>query len=335
MHISSLVFGPYIGLIYGIMYLMESRVVKWIVRAFGRKDASPTPIQDKEEKPPPPSSIQVYFEKNHAQWKKSFENSDVNWNANISPVMYTRGRELQEIVESSRDNELEIAWRRRVLMETTPRGNIMMYYDIFLDLFVTFSDESMIPFDILNAAAMRYTLMFRCRDFFNDEKYLPVVPNKYMECKEKEKTMIGETKTKQSNNRPLFLDDKSAPFLIPKRPKAPTITATRKIEDEKKKEQVGNNINMKYVNRFKYMGKFANYSLLQKIHKPRSTKIIPCYHDEEKEEDAEEEEEPKATTIPVDNMTYAQYTRYMMEQCKREQEVASMLAKLTIHPDSN
>lgn len=325
MHISSLVFGPYIGLIYGIMYLMESRVVKWIVRAFSKE--APLSIQKKEEARP--NSIQVYFEKNHAQWKKSFENTDKDWNENMAPVLYTRGRALQELLESSRDNELEIAWRRRVLMETTPRGNIMMYYDIFLDLFVYFSDEAMIPFDILNAAAMRYTLMFRCRDFFHDEKYLPVVPNKYMESKEKEKITIVASETKV-NNRPSFLDDKSAPFLIPKRPKLPTITATRKIEDEKKKKVVFSD--RKYENRFKYMGKFANYSLLQKMHKPRSTKIIPSYHDEEEENN--DDEIPPPATIPVDKMTYSQYTRHMMEQRKREQEVASMLAKLTIHNES-
>jgi hypothetical protein len=307
------------------MFLLESRAVQWIIRAFGKKDAT-TPIQDKEEEPPLPNSIQVYFEKNHAQWKKSFENTDKDWNENMAPVLYTRGRALQEIVESSRDNELEISWRRRVLMETTPRGNIMMYYDIFLDLFVYFADEAMIPFDILNAAAMRYTLMFRCRDFFQDEKYLPFVPNKYMESKEKEKTTMVATETKV-NHRPSFLDDKSAPFLIPKRPKAPTMTATRKIEDEKKKKVVFSD--RKYENRFKYMGKFANYSLLQKMHKPRSTKIIPSYHDEDEDED----DIPPPATIPVDKMTYSQYMRHMMEQRKREEEMASMLAKLTINSE--
>jgi hypothetical protein len=93
------------------------------------------------------------------------------WNVNIDPILYER-KGLKQYLENN-DNILENQWKSRKLMEYTPYGNIIMQYNIFNEGFVYYSDQSGIPYSILNAMAMKYVLLFRCRDLFIDESIIP------------------------------------------------------------------------------------------------------------------------------------------------------------------
>jgi hypothetical protein len=64
------------------------------------------------------------------------------------------------------ENEIEKAWRRRILMENTPRGNVIMFYDAYKQGFAYYCDQSVMPHDLMNAVAMKYVLTFSCRDLF-------------------------------------------------------------------------------------------------------------------------------------------------------------------------
>ena len=92
------------------------------------------------------------------------------YNTNIESIFYLRALYLEAVKEP--DNELEKTWKRRILMESTPRGNIVMYYDAFKRAFSYYSDNSM-PYSLLNAVCMKYVLMYRCRDFFIDQYVIP------------------------------------------------------------------------------------------------------------------------------------------------------------------
>jgi hypothetical protein len=74
------------------------------------------------------------------------------------------------------NNEFEKKWRSRVLIENTPRGNVIMFYDIYKRGFSYYCDNAVMPYDIMNAAAMKYVLTFHCRDFFVDSNILPQQP---------------------------------------------------------------------------------------------------------------------------------------------------------------
>lgn len=93
------------------------------------------------------------------------------YNANIESVFYLGGLSYSEAIKET-DNELEKTWRRRILMEPTPRGNIVMFYDAFKRAFSYYSDTSM-PYSFLNAVCMKYVLVYRCRDFFIDQYVIP------------------------------------------------------------------------------------------------------------------------------------------------------------------
>lgn len=69
-----------------------------------------------------------------------------------------------------KDNLLEQRWRRRLLIESTPRGNVIMYYDAFKRGFAYYADTFM-PYGLLNAVAMKYVMTYSCRSFFVDEEY--------------------------------------------------------------------------------------------------------------------------------------------------------------------
>jgi hypothetical protein len=135
---------------------------------------------EEEEIQLPVHDTDWYCKQKMARWVRSFskEESDVSkWNVNIDPIFYDRA--LLKKVWESPHNALEAQWKRRFLCESTPRGNIIMHYDAYREGFVYYSDQSSLPYCILNAVAMKYVLLFRCRDFFIDETVEDMVPEAY------------------------------------------------------------------------------------------------------------------------------------------------------------
>ena len=144
-------------------------------------------------------------------------------------------------------------------MEYTPRGNVIMYYDIFKHAFA-YASDSYIPYSVLNACAMKYVLRFRCMDFFVDSTILPedilspfsLLQNE-AEIKKKEE---ADTKKKE-----LGISFVNAPFA-----KLKTYSSTEmgldSSKETKSKSKAGDMI--KYSNNFRHLGKISNVSLLSK-----------------------------------------------------------------------
>jgi len=192
-------------------------------------------------------------------------------NQNIDPVFYDR-KELRKVLETN-NNVLECAWKARILYESTPRGNIVMFYDVYKDGFSYYSDQTGIPYKILNAVAMKYVIMFRCRDFFMDETISssPFIQyNKDDEKKEQDKK--NETMKQLSSN------NQSLPFVKFKNRQTTTqpseMVGTTCVPHLSQQQSSLTNTNCKeYVNnRFIYKGKMLNWSPLQK---PPAKKIQP------------------------------------------------------------
>jgi hypothetical protein len=89
-------------------------------------------------------------------------------NQNVDAFFYDKAKYIA-IFENA-ENEYEAIWKRKILYMTTPMGNIAMYYDPYKLGFSYYSDQSYIKYDILNAVAMKYVIIFRCFDFFIDER---------------------------------------------------------------------------------------------------------------------------------------------------------------------
>ena len=98
------------------------------------------------------------------------ETTPKNYNENIDAVFYSKSQWTELLKDEN--NYLEKKWRTKLLIENTPRGNIIMYYDAYKLGFAYYSDQT-VPYPVLNAVAMKYVLTFFCRDFFMDEIVLP------------------------------------------------------------------------------------------------------------------------------------------------------------------
>ena len=118
------------------------------------------------------SPDETYIKKWKDKFLQSFcSSSDAEkWNANVQPVFYMFD-EYKSAIERS-ENTMEKQWKTRILFESTPKGNIVMFYDAYKRAFAYYSDI-FIPYGILNACAMKYVLTFFCRDFFIDENDWP------------------------------------------------------------------------------------------------------------------------------------------------------------------
>jgi len=113
-----------------------------------------------------------YIQKNTQKFHSVFIDYNIDCNSNIEKIVYMK-KDFFDLLADP-ENPLENLWKKRILIENTPRGNIYMYYDIFKQGFVYYSDQTGVPYRILNAVAMKYVVVFRCVDFFLDETSMPL-----------------------------------------------------------------------------------------------------------------------------------------------------------------
>lgn len=130
---------------------------------------------------------------------------------NIDSIVYNKNTFHQVLTDP--ENHLEKSWKARLLIESTPLGNIVMYYDIFKQGFAYYSDQPIVPYDILNSVAMKYVARFSCLDFFMDENILGMAVGR--SCSLLKAIFMGEEKDDNPKNSPgsdLEVDLKTAPF---------------------------------------------------------------------------------------------------------------------------
>lgn len=196
--------------------------------------------------PQPPASLspkEEYIESRKTQFLASFENKLVDWNSNIEPV-FSDANAFAELMKDPH-NEIEQKWKKRILIENTPRGNVIMFYDAYKRGFSYYCDQAVMPYDIMNAVAMKYVLVFFCRDFFVDSVVLPKSAQKSEEKTEEKK---DEKKNTVKTDKQAFAKFKTYN------------TATKKagITEE----------NDKVINCFLHLGASRNWSPIMKTAKP-------------------------------------------------------------------
>jgi hypothetical protein len=186
------------------------------------------------------------------------------WNVNIDPILYER-KGLKQYLENN-DNILENQWKSRKLMESTPYGNIIMQYNIFNEGFVYYSDQSGIPYSVLNAMAMKYVLIFRCRDLFIDESIIPHGNTSPFITFILEDEKNEQNKRKEANksltNLPHFMEDSPFAILKDRSSQNPSQCTTHKPNPVIP-------VIEKMKNKFIYLGKIHNCDILQIIPKKK------------------------------------------------------------------
>lgn len=205
-----------------------------------------------------------YVEKHKTKFLKTFDAeypNKITMNFNIDTVYYSK-KQFQEMLKDV-NNPLEKEWKKRILFETTPRGNIIMFYDSYKLGFAYYCDQSL-PYDIINAVAMKYVVVFQCQEFFMDEHIVPEnKPSPLLKLFEEDKSEkpLEETKNEKGDIEKM----KSGPFAKFKNyNKVSSKVSENKKGLEKQKER----------NRFINLGKICNFKLLQSPPKKKTNPVF-------------------------------------------------------------
>jgi hypothetical protein len=215
----------------------------------------------------PKTDIERYVEKQLDSFKQFSEGdlSRVDRNNTISHEFYDK-KLLSDVLQDA-NNGIESAWKSRVLFEYTPRGNIVMYYDPYKLGFAYYSDNAGIPYNLLNAVAMKYVKTFRCQDFFFDNYDIDRVSMLIKLHSEEEKKEVSKEEKKESDDFKAKLKD--APFLKRKKTEQKKEEKDKKVEDTDKETEE----KPKYRNCFVHMGKMYNFSFLNSLPPIKRNKI--------------------------------------------------------------
>jgi hypothetical protein len=227
-----------------------------------------------------------YINKNKKAFLKTYE-KDKNMSENIEPIFYNK-KDYTAFMKTDK-NEIEVAWKTRILHENTPKGPIIMFYDAYKQAFTYYTDQTSMPITVLNAVAMKYVTRFMCRDFYYDEQTLKI---KKIEKDEKEKTKTDKEEEEEEEEEEFVLNTYLSPLIKIHNEKEETdetkklknllntapfarLKSNKTVNDDKSNNDKSNNdksnddkkkkktkeIN---VNKFVSLGKMYNFNILQK-----------------------------------------------------------------------
>jgi len=193
-----------------------------------------------------------YIETRKRIFLESFDKT-IDYNINIEEEFYDKAK-YKKIMTNSH-NQLETNWKKRILFESTPRGNIVMYYDSYKQGFVYYSDSYNLPYGLLNAVAMKYVLIYFCRDFFMDDGITPIdkaSPLIKIHTDEPEKKNSVNKNMKKTLNK---INTLSQNFSVQKN--------QNKLNQQKMKQNTNIETPTTNTNRFICLGKITNFKFLQ------------------------------------------------------------------------
>jgi hypothetical protein len=200
------------------------------------------------------SPEKIYYNSISEKFQKYISENREDKNNNIHPIFYQQ-KEYNELMKIE-NNNIESLWKTRILMDYNPRGNIIMFYDPYKMGFSYYCDQNVVSYDILNAVAMKYVMMYNCYFFFMDEMLLPEKNPLKMHYLENKK------ETEKNENKPLLNES----FVKLKNYK---LNPSDPSKSSKKDES-----NEKMKNKFIYLGNIRNFKITQPIIKKRG---IQCF----------------------------------------------------------
>ena len=168
---------------------------------------------------------------------------EMKWFEEFDDEDDTGESEEQEMTEEF-VNDLSL----NTITETTPRGDVLMYYSSKLGTFVYHSKTKEIPYNYLETVARKYVIEYNCKKLYIDiRKEYEKGLNKYKEIKAKEEKSAAdgnEGETKENKKKQIFANFK---------------TYNRKGEvHSKQKDKIY--ILKEQANRYSYRGRIEEYS---------------------------------------------------------------------------
>jgi hypothetical protein len=331
---------PYIAVpplyyIFRIFYVWIEAIISRLRGSASKRDVDTIETKDTMPyRPPTISSLSdQYIERQLSLFRKRYTTDNSRVNENIDPIFYNKSEWTQVLRDEH--NFLEKKWRTKILYESTPRGNIVMYYDAYKLGFAYFSDQNM-PYSVLNAVSMKYVTVFWCRDFFMDEVVLAELSpsgilSKHKEDAEQEKTNRDKEKVPAHRNEFSVANAKS-PFAKFKSYNNVSAKVKSNAHANAKANAKANLDEDKQLNRFIHLGKICNTSFLQKykipprINIPRiegaltDNNLYSIFGGTQEQRDPETETSqdvlPSKANVPIAKLSYAEYKKLLSNNSK-------------------
>ena len=202
------------------------------------------------------SQMDEYIQLNTSRFLQTYQtNKSGGLNSNVNEEFYSK--EAYQSIIKTENNRLEQEWKRRILFENTPRGNVIMYYDPYKLAFAYYCDTSSMPYNLLNAIAMKYVLSFHCMHLFVDNEVTPADGASPLIT-----GLVTDTpeKSKKKDNV-AGIDMKNAPFAKFKK----AASNQGNTDTDKKPVVIYNH------NKFVCVGKIINFSFIRKVSKAVNT----------------------------------------------------------------
>lgn len=198
----------------------------------------------------------IYVNKMKDKFIKSFvHTSMVDYNSNISEIFYDRVEFAKLMI--NRDNHLELLWKSRIMIENTPRGNIIIYYDAFREGFTYYCDQT-VPYRIINAVVMKYVLIYRCRDFFTDNSGIIPDFTSIFIIMRIEQDELDANKKRDVMKKFMYEANSDLPFVKLKSSSTIQTKSELKKVSSKIEEEIHNSRKTIFNNKVIYAGKIAN-----------------------------------------------------------------------------
>jgi hypothetical protein len=164
-----------------------------------------------------------------------------------------------ENIRKDRDIINEDSWsylRNNILMEHTPLGNVIMYYDSVKDTFCYYSDR-IIPYKYIDTVCRKYVIKFKCVKLYFDIDNNIVDNSINTTTQTPTQTQTKEIKEEEEdNNKNIFVKLKS--YNKSNLADGVSGASTAKSSDQNR-----------YINRYTYEGKLMNFNMLQKPEKKK------------------------------------------------------------------
>jgi len=246
------------------MYEYLILLIRFIVRYFQKKTQ---PI-----KQPPPEKQETQYEKSCKKYAEFYNKTNADEeNSNIDAELYDFDKRKELFADPN--NLPEKMWKSRILLENTPRGNVLMYYNPYTHSFYYHSDEQIIPYPILEQIAKKYVVMYRCKDFYIDNN---MSENKMLLVLQKEEDALKSKKMKvnditkcvnaHADSKDVFAALKdyrsTGQAASSSTPSVPSSTMISKKVASSVSSTSSSSI--KFSNKFVRIGKMCEFNILQK-----------------------------------------------------------------------
>ena len=246
-------------------YIIAKLIVNYVFFIIQYFRSLYNPVAPPVEKP----HVETKYEKSCKKYADFYIKESADENSNIDPILYDF--EQRKEIFADPTNDYEKQWKSRVLIENTPRGNVMMYFNPYLLSYHYYSDEQIIPYKILEQVATKYVVMYRCKDFFIDVENRP--SNKILEVLQSEEDSMKTKKMKinditkcvnlQSDSKDVFASLKD--YRVPSESNEKGPESKEKGPKEKgPKEKGPKEKGPKFSNKYVRVGKMCEFNITQK-----------------------------------------------------------------------